>query len=60
MSARQGIRLRATNRKAKYKVKYTYSQIIRAKHNKTSTKYTYSKKIVPIRKKKYSYNKKKK
>ena len=59
MAARQGIRLRlkAKNNKAKYKIRYTYSQVARTRNNKQITKYTYSKKIVPIKKKKYSYKK---
>ena len=50
-------KLFANNNKAKYKVKYKYVRTQTLKDNKQTTKYTYSKKIVPIKKKKYSYKK---
>lgn len=57
MAARQGIRLRLRNKnkKARFVVKYTYSQRISTKNGRQTSKYTYSKIIAPIRRKKYSY-----
>lgn len=52
---RQGIRLKAKNRKAKYKLKYTLAQTVVANRKRQITKYTYSKDITP-KKKKYSYS----
>lgn len=53
MAIRQGIRIKAVNRNAKYKKKYTVSQVATSKNGIQTTKYTYSVKIV--NKKKYSY-----
>lgn len=60
MAARikQTIKFSATNNKAKYKVKYSLVQKVIVRNKKQSTKYSYSKKITPIKKKKYSYKKK--
>lgn len=50
---RQIIRFSAKSKKAKYKVKYSLVQKVIARNKKQSTKYSYSKKITPIKKKKY-------
>ena len=52
---RQGIRLKAKNKKAKYKLKYTLAQTVKTRKGRQVTKYTYSKDITP-KKKKYSYS----
>ena len=54
MAAKQGIKLKAINKNgAKYKQKYTISQISKTINNQKYTKYTYSKKIVLVNKYKY-------
>lgn len=54
---KQIIRFSAKSKKAKYKVKYSLVQKVITRNKKQSTKYSYSKKITPIKKKKYSYKK---
>jgi hypothetical protein len=51
---KQGIKLKAKNKNAKYKVKYTIAQTAKASNGRQTTKYSYSKKIV-TKTKKYSY-----
>ena len=50
----QRVRLSAKNSKARYKLKYTYSQTLKSNKKRKTTKYSYSKKIT-VKKKKYSY-----
>jgi len=53
MAIKQGIKIKAVNRNAKYKKKYTISQKATSQNSIQTTKYTYSKLI--YKKKKYSY-----
>ena len=51
---KQILRLKAKNRNAKYKVKFSYKQLVSKNRNILSTKYIYTKSIKP-KKSKYSY-----
>ena len=54
MAARQGYRIRAVNKNAKYKMRYIYSQTSRTdSKGRQSTKYSYRKQV--SRTKKYAY-----
>ena len=54
-SAYQSITRRATNKNAKYKMKYTYGQQIITTDTTRYEKYTYSKLITLLSPQKYSY-----
>ena len=55
MGVYQNVVLRAKNKNAKYKLKYTYKQDVSTNNGLTSIKYTYAKLIESLDKKKYSY-----